>query len=71
MEMEKMKKTKEAKSQETIQFEIDEVLTLKGSHFKVVLVDSFVGKIALKQISPNEAAFLLPRLHKFPIKGGF
>jgi len=69
MEMEKMKKTKEAKSQETIQFEIDEVLTLKGSHFKVVLVDSFVGKIALKQISPNEAAFLLNKAQENKNKG--
>ena len=69
METEKMKKTKETKSQETIQFVLDEVLTLKGSHFKVVLVDSFVGKIALKQISPDEAAFLLNKTQENKNKG--
>ena len=36
-------------------FEIDEVVKIKGFLFKVVLIDAFAGKIALKQISEKEA----------------
>lgn len=36
-------------------FKIDEVVELKGHFFKVVLIDAFAGKIALKWISKQEA----------------
>lgn len=36
-------------------FKIDEVVELKGHFFKVVLVDAFAGKVALKWISRQEA----------------
>ncbi|OGW78360.1 MAG: hypothetical protein A2Z83_03850 [Omnitrophica bacterium GWA2_52_8] len=39
-------------------FFIDEVVTLKGFLFKVVLIDAFTGKLGLKQISPKEAEIL-------------
>jgi bifunctional DNA-binding transcriptional regulator/antitoxin component of YhaV-PrlF toxin-antitoxin module len=35
-------------------FEIEEVLDIKGFQFKVVLIDAFTGKIVLKQVSPKE-----------------
>ena len=41
-----------------VNFEIDEVLKLKGLYFKVVLVDAFTGKLGLKRISKDEAAAL-------------
>lgn len=36
-------------------FKIDEVVELKGHFFKIVLIDAFAGKIALKWISKQEA----------------
>lgn len=39
-------------------FNLDEVVRLKGHHFKIVLVDGYTGKIAMKWITPEEAAIL-------------
>jgi len=52
-----MKSLKEKKAD----FENDEVLKIKGFLFKIVLIDAFTGKIALKQISEQEAAYLETR----------
>lgn len=52
-----MKSLKEKKAD----FEIDEVVKIKRFLFKVVLIDAFAGKIALKQISEQEAAYLETR----------
>jgi hypothetical protein len=46
------------KNKEHPEFEINEVLKIKNFLFKVVLVDAFTGKIALKQISDKEAVML-------------
>jgi len=40
------------------EFKINEVVELKGFLFKVVLIDAFCGKLALKQIAPAEAGEL-------------
>ena len=39
-------------------FNLDEVVRLKGHYFKVVLIDGFAGKLALKWISVDEARIL-------------
>jgi hemerythrin-like domain-containing protein len=41
-------------------FEIDEVIELKGHNFKVCLIDPFTGKLGLKFISKEEAKNLQP-----------
>jgi|TARA_B100000315_G_C14438557_1_gene523620 hypothetical protein len=48
----------ETSKTEQIQFAIDEVLRIKGVTFKVVLIDACTGKLALKQISEEEAQLL-------------
>lgn len=40
------------------EFNVDEVVRLKGQCFKIVLVDGYTGKIAMKWISPEEASRL-------------
>lgn len=40
------------------EFNLDEVVRLKGHHFKIVLVDGYTGKIAMKWITPEEAEVL-------------
>lgn len=40
------------------EFNLDEVIRLKGHHFKIVLIDGYTGKIAMKWITPEEAAIL-------------
>lgn len=40
---------------ESVSFEIDEVLQIKGWYFKIVLVDAFTNKICMKRISEKEA----------------
>ena len=47
-----------ASEAQSVNFEIDEVLKIKGMFFKVVLFDAFASKIALKMISPDEAQHL-------------
>ena len=42
-------------------FEIDEVIELKGHNFKVCLIDPFTGKLGLKFISKDEARILKER----------
>ena len=39
-------------------FKLDEVVRLKGHYFKIVLIDGFTGKIAMKWISADEARLL-------------
>jgi hypothetical protein len=40
------------------EFFLDEVFELKGHFFKIVLIDGYTGKIAMKCITPEEAEFL-------------
>ncbi len=40
------------------EFNLDEVIRLKGHCFKIVLVDGYTGKIGLKWIAGEEAAAL-------------
>jgi len=47
-----------ASEAQSINFEVDEVLKIKGMFFKVVLFDAFTSKVALKMISPDEAQHL-------------
>ena len=54
MEAEQDKQSEE----KTINFQIDEVLQIKGLYFKIVLIDVFTGKLGLKRISKEEALFL-------------
>ena len=42
----------------SVNFEVDEVLEIKGWQFKIVLVDRFTNKMCLKRISQEEAAQL-------------
>ena len=42
----------------TVNFDIDEVLEIKGLYFKVVLIDAFTGALGLKRISKEEAGLL-------------
>ena len=42
----------------TEEFNLDDVIRLKGHHFKIVLVDGYTGKIGLKWITAEEAAHL-------------
>lgn len=54
-----MSTSKEAKGPErTADFKLDEVIRLKGHCFKVVLIDGFAAKLALKWISFEEARLL-------------
>ncbi len=39
-------------------FNLDEVIELKGHSFKIVLIDAFAGKLGLKWISRQEAKHL-------------
>jgi hypothetical protein len=41
-----------------VEFNLDEVIRLKGHCFKIVLVDGYTGKIGLKWITHEEAAVL-------------
>ena len=51
-----MKQTKKMSVRNiTVNFEIDEILEIKGLLFKVVLVDAFTDKIALRRITAEEA----------------
>ncbi|MFT5207604.1 MAG: hypothetical protein ACI9CF_001360 [Candidatus Omnitrophota bacterium] len=43
---------------DVVDFEVGEVVELKGLFFKICLVDGFTGKVGLKQISPEEAKCL-------------
>ncbi len=42
----------------TSDFKLDEVIRMKGHCFKVVLIDAFAAKLALKWISFEEARLL-------------
>jgi len=47
-----------ASEAQSINFQVDEVIKIKGMFFKVVLFDAFTSKVALKMISPDEAKYL-------------
>ena len=38
-----------------VNFEVDEVLEIKGWLFKIVLIDAFTNKVCIKRISTQEA----------------
>ena len=40
---------------DSVSFEVDEVIQLKGWFFKIVLIDAFTNKICMKRISEKEA----------------
>ena len=40
------------------EFILNEVVQIKGYYFKIVLIDGYTGKIALKCITPEEAKML-------------
>ncbi|MBP9733224.1 MAG: hypothetical protein KBD07_02470 [Candidatus Omnitrophica bacterium] len=52
------------------EFNLDEVIRLKGHHFKIVLIDGYTGKIAMKWITPEEAA-ILEAAGSGPLAGSF
>ena len=40
------------------EFNLNDVLVIRGHHFKIVLVDGYTGKIAMKWITAEEAALI-------------
>lgn len=45
-------------TQAPVDFQVDEVLEIKGWFFKVTVVDAFTNKLCLKRVSEKEAAQL-------------
>ena len=56
--MKEMRQTQQSSKISTVNFNIDEVLEIKGLYFKVVLIDGFTGALGLKRISEEEANLL-------------